>query len=198
MHYFAYLDKPDMSPPMHDHLLYKQYFEPVKRYLERYTGNNHAEELAQEVFIKVIKNREQFRGESSEKNWIYRIATNTAKDFLKSRYKKDIDKISETDLEHYDSSWVDEASPEALKMTSEMNQCIQEFIHRLPDQYATALVLSELEGRNIKEISEILDLSQNATKVRLHRARARLRDEIEIGCIITTTCDNRMRCERKE
>ncbi len=182
---------------MHDHLLYQQYFEPIKRYLEQYVGFNHAEELTQEVFIKVIKNREQFRGETSEKNWIYRIATNTAKDFMKSRYKKLSDSISEEDLEHYDSSWVDENTPEALNMTSEMNQCIREFIHRLPDQYATALILSELEGRTIKEISEILDLSQNATKVRLHRSRARLRDEIEQGCIITTTCDNRTLCERK-
>ncbi len=183
---------------MHDDLLYQQYFEPVRRYLEKFVGGNYAEELTQEVFIKVIKNKQQFRGDSSVKNWIFRIATNSAKDFLKSRYKKENDAISEQDLKYYDSSLVDEVSPELLNITNEMNQCIREFVHRLPDQYATVLVLSELEGRNISEISEILDISQNATKVRLHRARSRLKDEIERGCIITTTCDNQMLCERKD
>ncbi len=173
--------------------LYQQYFEPIKRYLGRYVGEAYAEELAQEVFIKVAKNNESFRGESSIKTWIYRIATNQAKDFLKSRYKKDSDAISENDLEQYDAD-----CPEQLSMTAEMNDCIKEFIHRLPSDYSSVLLLSELEENNIREISEILGISQNTTKVRLHRARAKLRDEMQQGCTVTLSCDNRMMCERKE
>jgi RNA polymerase sigma-70 factor (ECF subfamily) len=182
---------------MHDDNLYQQYFEPIKRYLVRFVGETYAEELAQEVFIKVAKSSEGFRGESSIKTWIYRIATNQAKDFLKSRYKKESDAISESDLEQYDVVRFDEDSPESLNITTEMNECIKEFIHRLPHDYCTVLLLSELEGHKIKEISEILGVSENTIKVRLHRARAKLRDEMRQGCIVTTTCDSRVVCERK-
>ncbi len=183
---------------MHYDHLYQQYFEPIKRYLGRYVGEAFSEELAQEVFIKVAKSSEGFRGESSIKTWIYRIATNLAKDFLKSRYKKDSDAISESDLEQYDAVRFDEDSPESLNITTEMNDCIKEFIHRLPHDYCTVLLLSELEGHKITEISEILGISQNTAKVRLHRARAKLKDEMSQGCVVTATCDNRMVCERKE
>ncbi len=178
---------------MNDDLIYRQYLEPIKRYLGRYVDEAHVEELAQEVFIKVARSREDFRGEASIKTWIYRIATNQAKDFLKSRYKKDSDAITESELEQYDTD-----SPEQLSMTAEMNDCINEFIHRLPSDYSSILLLSELEGNNIREISEILGISQNTTKVRLHRARAKLRDEMQHGCTVTMSCDNRMMCERKE
>ncbi len=183
---------------MQDDLLYQQYFEPVKRYLDKFVGADYAEELAQEVFIKVIKSQHQFRGECSIKSWIYRIATNAAKDFLKSRYKKESDAISEQDLETYDASLVDKESPEVLNIAHEMNECIREFVYRLPDQYATILALSELEGQSIQQISELLELTKNTTKVRLHRARARLKDELEQGCLITTDCNNQMLCERKQ
>ncbi len=178
-------------------LLFQQYFEPIKRYLGRYVGEAYAEELAQEVFIKVAKNKDSFKGESSIKTWIYRIATNTAKDFLKSRYKKDSDAISESDLEQYDIESLDKDSPESQNISTEMNDCIKEFIHRLPHDYCSVLLLGEMEGHTIKEISEILGISPNTAKVRLHRARAKLREEMQQGCTVTTTCDDRMICERK-
>lgn len=183
---------------MNDDQLYREYFERIKNYLARYVGDGYAEELAQEVFIKVVKSRDKFRGESSIKTWIYRIATNSAKDFLKSHYKKYHDVISEGHLEQYDFVIFDNDSPESLNLTEEMNECIKEFIYRLPDDYSVVLVLSELEDYKIKEISELLDISQNTIKVRLHRARAKLRDEINSGCIVTTDCENRKVCERKK
>ena len=178
-------------------LLYKQYFDPIRKYLVPYCGEECAEELAQEVFLKVSRNLNNFRGDSSVKTWIYRIASNQAKDYLKSRYKKESDLISEEELEKFDSMSCEENSPEVLNITNEMNGCIKEFIIRLPHKYSAVLILSELQGQNIKEISEVLDISPNTTKVRLHRAKAKLRAEMELGCIITTTCDNRVVCERK-
>ena len=179
-------------------LIYQQYFSPVKSYLAAYVGAEHAEELSQEVFLKVANNIESFRAESSLKTWIYRIATNQAKDYLKSRYKKDSELISESDLEHFASDNLDEGSPEQQSIIHEMNDCIKEFILRLPDEYSAVLVLRELEGRDMQEIAETLGISKNAAKVRLHRAKAKLRDEMEHGCRVTTTSDNRMVCERKE
>ncbi len=183
---------------MHYDALYNQHFDPIKRYLAIYAGQENAEELAQEVFLKVARNIDNFRGESSVKTWIYRIATNQAKDFLKGRAKKESDLTAESDLEQLDSERADKDSPESISITKEMNNCIKEFIHRLPREYSTVLLLGELEGCKIQEISEILGISQNAVKVRLHRARAKLRDKMDHGCVVTVACDSRMVCERKE
>ena len=177
--------------------LYKLYFDPIKKYLTLYCGEEYAEELAQEVFLKVARNLGSFRGEASYKTWVYSIASNQAKDYLKSRYKKESDLISEEDLEKYDILHFDESSPEALKLTDEMNDCIKEFILRLPHKYSTVLLLGELQGLSIREISDVLSSTPSSIKVRLHRARSKLKTEMTLGCNITATCDNRVRCERK-
>jgi len=183
---------------MQSEALYKQYSGAIHRYLISYVGEADAEELLQEVFLKVDRHHASFRGEASVRNWIYRIATNTAKDYLKSRYKKERDAISDVELEAYNCESLDSDSPEAVVLTDEMNRCIKEFIHRLPQNYATVLLLSDLEGHKLKDISEILEVTLSTAKVRLHRARARLKDEMAVGCVITTDGDNRMVCERKE
>ena len=63
-----------------------------------------------------------------------------------------------------------------------MNACIREFIERLPPNYKMVMVLSELEGFKNDEIAEILGLSLDTVKIRLHRAREKLRKELEAGC----------------
>ncbi|MEJ2463958.1 MAG: RNA polymerase sigma factor [Candidatus Thiodiazotropha sp.] len=182
---------------MNEDYLYRQHFEAIERYLKQCVGQLYAEELAQEVFIKVSKNKDKIEEISNVKAWIYRIATNTAKDFIKSRYMNERGAISEAELERFDSAQIHEDSPEALSITKEMNDCINEFIHRLPSDYTEVLVLKDLEGYKIAEISEELGITPNSVKVRLHRARGKLKDEMEYGCNITSTCDNRLICERK-
>lgn len=181
--------------------LYQQYSEKIHAYLMRFVNETDAQDLTQEVFIKVSKNIDKFRGDSSIKTWIYRIATNTAKDFLKSRaYQASIKQtsISEKELEKYDASFGPDESIEEKIDASEMNKCILEFIHRLPINYSSILVLSELEGFNGEEIANIMNISIGAVKVRLHRARSRLKIELEGGCIISTNGNSKMQCERKK
>jgi len=79
-----------------------------------------------------------------------------------------------------------------------MNSCIKEFIHRLPDNYSAVLVLNELEGFSINKIAEIMDISTGTVKVRLHRARARLKRELNLGCTISINSENRLECEQKK
>ena len=177
--------------------LYKKYFVQIKRYLTAYCDEENAEELTQEVFLKVSRGLGNFRNEASHKTWIYRIASNQAKDYLISRYKKESDLISEEDLEKIDLKQYNENSPESVNLTEEMNDCIKEFIFRLPHIYSSVLLLREMQGLNKQEISEVLSLSPNTTKVRLYRAKAMLKTEMEVGCHITTAGDNRIVCERK-
>lgn len=178
--------------------LYNQYFQLVTNYLQNYVDEHEAEGLAQEVFVKVHNGYGTFKGQSSVKTWIYRIATNVAMDYLKSRSKKERDLISDIELESIDVNATVTESPEYLNISEEMNSCIREFIHRLPSHYSTVLVLNEIEGYNIAEISELVGVPPGTVKVRLHRARLKLKNELEQGCVITNTCDSRMICERKK
>ena len=64
----------------------------------------------------------------------------------------------------------------------EMNECVREFIYRLPSDYKAVILLSEFEGFKNKEIADILQISLDTVKIRLHRARASLKKELDDGC----------------
>ncbi|MES9858779.1 MAG: RNA polymerase sigma factor [Sedimenticola sp.] len=185
---------------MHIEQLYKQYSNLIQNYLNRFVNKEDAQDLTQEVFAKVHANRDKYRGDSSIKTWIYSIAANTAKDYLRSKsykaYSRQVE-ITEIDLKKYDDLSIPEKLLEDEIDTDRMSECISEFIIRLPHNYSSILVLKEFEGLSLKEISGIFDITVSTVKVRLYRARARLKDELEQGCIISTDCDSRLTCERK-
>ena len=181
--------------------LYQAFFPDVLRYLKRFITDAQAEELAQEVFIKANKGLDAFSGEASEKTWVYRIATNTLRDFLRSkshRYENITKHISEQELEKCPCESNKEVSTEQAIMRKEMNDCIMEYILRLPDNYSTVLVLSDIEGHSNPEIADILKLSLDTVKIRLHRARVRLKKELSEDCILTYNSNNELECERRE
>lgn len=162
----------------------------VLRYLSRLVGGAEAEDLTQSVMLKISEALPGFRGDSSVSTWIYRIATNTALDRLRGKAARP---LTETELE----SDAQAASAETTAIRKEMNACIREFTERLPDNYRTVMVLSELEGFKNDEIAEILDLTLDTVKIRLHRGRERLRKELELGCsFYRDECDE-LACDRK-
>ena len=181
--------------------LYQKYFLDIQRYLKRFLSISQAEDLAQEVFIKADKGLKSFRAESSPKTWLYQIATNTLIDYLRSkshRNDKKLDSITDQELEQYASSISVETPMELDVIRNEMNTCIREFIQRLPESYSTVLVLGDLEGCTNKEIADILNLSIDTVKIRLHRARARLKEELSQGCEFSHNEENDLVCQRKE
>lgn len=188
-----------MANTMNTNYLYQQYSKAVQNYLLRFVNEADAQDLTQEVFIKVNSNIHAYRGESHIKTWIYRIASNAMKDYLKSKphkVSKNQVPISESELEHYAAPANNSTELEERLDTKEMNECISEFIHRLPLNYSSVLALRELDGLSISEISNILDLSTGTVKVRIHRAKAKLKEELLAGCIISTTSDCKIICER--
>jgi RNA polymerase sigma-70 factor (ECF subfamily) len=167
-------------------------FQPkILRYLARLVDENEAEDLAQETFVKINLALENFRGESKLSTWIYRIATNTALDRLRSpsfqqaaqKLSMDLIEIDESPLDDR-NVWTGEKTPlvEPQIYRKEMGACIQNFIGKLPESYRTVLVLGEMEALSNNEIAEILGLSLGTVKIRLHRARAKLRQELESNC----------------
>lgn len=169
----------------------------VLRYLSRLVGEAQAEDLTQSVMLKISEALPGFRGDSSVSTWIYRIATNAALDKLRLKTSSP---LSETELESGGSDVPPEAqiqSVEATAVREEMNACIREFIERLPENYKTVMVLGEVEGFKNSEIAEILGISLDAVKIRLHRAREKLRKELEAGCsFYRDECDE-LACDRK-
>lgn len=169
----------------------------VLRYLKRLVGEAEAEDLTQSVMLKVSEGLPGFRGDSSVSTWIYRIATNTALDRLR---RKTVEPPGEPELESDETDVPPDAqapSAEATAIREEMNACIREFIERLPENYKTVMVLSELEGFKNEEISAILGVSLDTVKIRLHRAREKLRSELEAGCSFHRDEGDELACDRK-
>jgi RNA polymerase sigma-70 factor, ECF subfamily len=166
--------------------IYAAYQSRILRYLIHLVGETEAEDLAQEVFVKAQRGLGSFRGESTLATWLYRIATHTA-----------IDKIRTPAFQRADPSGLaDEAgmeggllcgaakkpAPEQQLLRDDMSACVRGYVEQLPQDYRTALVLSEFEGLRNKEIAAILGVSLETVKVRLHRAKEKLGRELAAHC----------------
>jgi RNA polymerase sigma-70 factor (ECF subfamily) len=191
-------DKPEFQN------IYTVFNEKVRRYLARLVGETEAEDLTHEVFIKVSKALEDFRGESSLSTWIYRIATNTALDRLRSpdfkRSAHESLSIGEDQMDIEDKDiWTGNKIPlpDQQLIRKEMNACIRSFIDSLPPDYRTVIVLSELEELKNREISEVLDISIETVKIRLYRAKTKLKEALNCNCSFYRDNRNILLCDVK-
>ena len=169
--------------------IYDTYQPKILRYLSHFIGESEAEDLAQETFVKVHQSLGSFRCESQLSTWIYRIATNTALDKMRQPSFQRVEQVSISDeiVEAKISDGVifpegQKPSIEKELIRDEMNDCIRGYIEKLPDDYRAVLVLSEYEGLKNNEIAEILGVSLDTVKIRLHRAKEKLKKELESHC----------------
>ncbi|MEN6319423.1 MAG: sigma-70 family RNA polymerase sigma factor [Syntrophaceae bacterium] len=176
----------------------------ILRYLTHMVGENEAEDITQEVFAKLDRALTAFRGESTLSTWIYQIATNAAKDRLRrlsachgDEKRLPIEDIAETEEDKDIWTGGQAASTEQRVIREEMNGCVREIIKTLPESYRSVIVLSELEGFKDVEIADILGLGLQAAKIRLHRARTRLKKELKTACVFYRDERNEFACDRK-
>jgi RNA polymerase sigma-70 factor (ECF subfamily) len=165
--------------------VYAEFQPKILRYLARMVNDSDAEDLTQEVFAKVSAALQKFRGESQLSTWIYRIATNAAVDKLRNLPNLYTTELADAAEEIADrNAWTGEPEPavESQVYRKEMNDCIRGFVARLPENYRMILVLGEFEGLKNEQVAEILDLTIETVKIRLHRARERLRAELAANC----------------
>jgi RNA polymerase sigma-70 factor (ECF subfamily) len=187
--------------------IYAEFQPKILRYLTGLVGPNEAEDISQIVFLNVHGGLKDFRGEASLATWIYRIATNAAIDRLRKGSFGEADKGALNSDFPSDATYECEAanvagnteapSAETSFIRSEMNECIKTFVDTLPEIYRPVIVLSDLEGFKNREIAEILGLSVDTVKIRLHRARRELRKRFETGCDFYRTEANELACDRK-
>lgn len=179
-------------------------FQPkIRGYLARLVGAEEAEDLTQEVFIKINKALHTFKQDSKLSTWIYQIATNAGIDRMRCRSFKqagaELQHLTESDLHGKNARSSKRAqSIEEQIIREEMSECIQDFVATLPDNYRTVIILSEMEGLKNSDIAAILGLSVSTVKIRLHRAREKLKELLVANCnFYRTDCCGRLACEPK-
>ncbi len=174
--------------------LARELAQPIMRYLERYVGDGAvAEDLWQETLLRMNKGLSSFAGRSSIKTWAFSIASRVAADYFRHPVRKTrIVELNEV-AELVDS---DRAIDERL-VVDEMNECVRQVIGSLPDAYRAALILHDLEGLSAEQTAEICDCSVASAKIRIHRARLRLKEALREQCEFYRDPDSVFRCDRK-
>ena len=143
-----------------------------------------AEDVLQETYIKAFRALPEFEGRSSLTTWLYRIAVNEALMLVRKRKPQTIsveEGHADDDAESEGMEIVDWCClPEGELLSSEARRFLDQAIQNLPDPLRVVFVMRDLEGLSIQETSEALGLSESNVKIRLLRARLRLRQEVSV------------------
>lgn len=163
---------------------------PLFGYLRKMLGSGaDADDVLQETLMRIAVSLPRLEKTAAVKSWAFRIASNLAIDHIRKNKRATLVEFTEAD----DS----EDEKEDWLVLDEMSACVRGVIDSLPPDYRAAIVLFNLEGKSVSETAEILGISVGATKVRIHRAKKRLKDALNVECTYYTTPDGTTRCDRK-
>jgi RNA polymerase sigma-70 factor (ECF subfamily) len=174
--------------------VYEEFQPKIHRYLCRLVGPDEAEHLGQDVFAKVSQALPGFRGSSSVSTWIYRIATNSAVDRLRSLSAQ---RRAEVPLESESPATDPLPDAEHGLFRKEMRACLDQHIAKLGASYRAVFILSEEQGLTNPEIADALGISLPTVKIRLHRARRRLQLDLSRRCYFSRDARNALVCHPK-
>ena len=165
--------------------LIQKYRKPIIHFMFRMVHNQAiAEELAQEVFLRVYRSRETYRAEARFSTWLYRIATNLgvnrARDTKQERSASTI-YLDEADSETGTTPDLADSTPgvEAAMLRRERMNAIREVVLSLPERQRMAVLMHKYEEMDYKQIGDVLKLSESATKSLLFRAYQTLREKLK-------------------
>ncbi len=157
-------------------LLVIKYQRKVERLLSRMVRDHgEVEDITQEAFIKAYRALANFRGDSAFYTWLYRIAVNTAKNYLVTQGRR---APTSTEFDADEAENFEEAdglrdlnTPESLLMSKQIAQTVNSAIDSLPEELRTAITLREIDGLSYEEIAEIMDCPIGTVRSRIFRAR---------------------------
>jgi RNA polymerase sigma-70 factor (ECF subfamily) len=156
-------------------ILVQKYQHKVVNLVGRFVSDQaECYDITQDAFIKAYRAIGNFRGDSQFYTWLYRIAANTAKNYLASRARKSPTyTVDIEDAEHYEgaSGLKEYTTPENLLLTEEIKQTVFAAIEGLPDDLKSAITLREIEGLSYEEIAEVMDCPIGTVRSRIFRAR---------------------------
>ncbi len=156
-------------------ILVQKYQHKVVNLIGRFVSDKtECYDIAQDTFIKAYRAIGNFRGDSQFYTWLYRIAANTAKNYLTSKARKSPSyAVDVEDAEHFDgeSRLKEYATPENMLLTEEIRETVFAAIERLPDDLKSAISLREIEGLSYEEIADVMDCPIGTVRSRIFRAR---------------------------
>ncbi|MEW6088492.1 MAG: RNA polymerase sigma factor [bacterium] len=161
-------------------ILLEKYQSPIINFLYKITGNKtEAEDLTQEVFIRVYHSGKKYIPQSKFSTWIYIIAKNTALNDI--RRKKGILRFLKKDLEEPEKKIPDNKNPSALAQLElkDLQKVVKNAIDLLPPNQKIAVILSKYDSLSYEEISQIMDCSISSVKSLLNRAKISLKEKLE-------------------
>src|SRR5574344_181714 len=164
-------------------LLVRKYQHKVVSLVSRYVNNpGDIPDVAQEAFIKAYRAIPDFRGESAFYTWLYRIAVNTAKNYIvaQGRRPPDMD-VDSQGAETYEGaeSLHEVANPENLMLSDEIRAEVAATLAGLPEDLRTAITLREIEGLSYEEIAEVMECPVGTVRSRIFRAREAIDKRIQ-------------------
>lgn len=157
-----------------------------------------AEELTQETYARALEHLDGLRDPQAGLAWLYRIATNVTLDRLRRRLPTSVplDELVLNDVEQTVTPGQRRTSPiEGELQRAEMSTCVQGYLERLPDDYRVAILLHDGHGLSNPETAELVGCSLATAKIRVHRARLRLRAALEAACVFGTDERGVLGCE---
>ena len=164
-------------------LLVRKYQHKVIKLVGRYVRDrSEVQDVAQEAFIRAYRALGGFRGDSAFYTWLYRIAVNTAKNYLESLSRRppgsdvEIDGAEQLSI---GESLRESATPERQLLTDEIANTIRQALEALPEDLRTAITLRELEGLSYEEIAEAMDCPIGTVRSRIFRAREAVDRELK-------------------
>ncbi len=164
-------------------LLVMKYERKLGRLLSRMVRDAaEIDDITQESFIKAYRALPQFRGESAFYTWLYRIAVNTAKNYLMAKGKRE---VATSDMVDEDGEGMENvlmpheiATPDAELQTKQIAKAVNETVDALPEELRTAITLREIEGLSYEEIARMMDCPIGTVRSRIFRAREAIAGKI--------------------
>ena len=163
-------------------LLVSRYQNRVAGLLTRYVSPNDIPDVVQESVIKAYRSIGAFRGDSAFYTWLYRIAVNTAKNYLTAQGRRPPNEdILAEEAESYDvgSNLRDVATPENEMLSNELKKIVFDTIKGLQEDLRTAITLREIEGLSYEEIAEIMECPVGTVRSRIFRAREIIESKVK-------------------
>lgn len=155
--------------------LIRKYQHKIIKLVSRYVrDSSEALDVAQEAFIKAYRAIPGFRGDSAFYTWLYRIAINTAKNYLVAEGRRPLEHgVDLQDQERYElqARLKDMDTPEHLLLTQEIQKTVEKAIDELPEDLRTAIILREIEGLSYEEIAQSMSCPVGTVRSRIFRAR---------------------------
>ncbi len=156
-------------------LLVLKYQHKIVNLIMRYVRDPElALDIAQEAFIKAYRALPRFRGDSAFYTWMYRIAVNTAKNYLAAQRRRPANvELDLQDPEQYDlhAKLRETDTPEGITLSNELRETVERAIAALPEDLRTAIILRELEGMSYEEIAQTMECPVGTVRSRIFRAR---------------------------